>query len=246
MSGLIETLETWGAALDGSLKASLARGSPMAILFVFAAGVITSLTPCVYPMIPVVVTYIGGSSAGTRSRAVVRSATYVLGMVVVYAVLGAIAGLTGAVFGRVTQKWYIYGVVGAIILLFGISMLGVWTVRLPGWVSSKLAAGGQRKGLAGPFLMGAASGFIAAPCTAPVLGTLLFVIAQGGNAAYGAFLLVVFALGMGLLLFLLGAFSGLIAAMPRAGRWTELIKVGFGLVMILLACFFFYRAWMLA
>lgn len=217
----------------------------MAILLVFAAGVLTSLTPCVYPMIPVVVTYVGGTSAGSRSRAVTRSAVYVLGMVVVYAALGAAAGLTGSVFGKITQKWYVYGTVGLVILLLGLAMMGVWTIALPPSLNARLTSGGRKKGMLGPFLMGAASGFIAAPCTAPVLATLLFVVAQGGNPTYGALLLVDFALGMGLLLFVLGAFSGLLAGLPRAGRWTQVVKLGFGLAMILLAAWFFLKAWWL-
>lgn len=243
--GLIDTIEAWGAALDGSLKAALAAGSLWAVLVVFAAGVLTSLTPCVYPMVPVVVTYIGGTSSASRSRAVARSAVYVLGMVAVYATLGAVAGMTGAIFGRFTQKWYVYLPIGVIIFLLGLSMLGVWTLQMPSSISSRMAASGRARGFAGPFLTGAVSGFIAAPCTAPVLGTLLFVVAQGGSPAYGAFLLVVFALGMGFLLFLLGSFSGLLAGLPRAGRWMERVKVGFGLAMILLSLYFFFMAWKL-
>jgi thiol:disulfide interchange protein DsbD len=243
--GLIDTVEALGATLDESLKESLAAGSPLAIVLVFGAGVLTSLTPCVYPMIPVVVTYVGGASAGTRSRAIVRSATYVLGMVAVYAALGFVAGMTGAIFGKFTQKWYVYGAVALLILLFGLSMLGAWTIQLPASISARLTSGGQKRGLWGPLLLGAASGFIAAPCTAPVLATLLVIIARGGNAFYGAILLVVFALGMGLLLFLLGSFSGLLTSLPRSGRWTSWVKTAFGLAMIALAAWFFFQAWML-
>lgn len=243
--GVIESIEAWGASLNETLKGSLASGSPLAIVIVFAAGILTSLTPCVYPMIPVVVTYVGGTSAGTRSRAVARSAVYVLGMVMVYAALGAVAGTTGAMFGAFTQKWYVYLPLGLIILALGLSMLGAWTFALPSAMTTRMASTGRFGGYTGPFLTGAASGFVAAPCTAPVLGTLLLVVAQGGSAVYGAFLLFVFALGMGLLLFLLGSFSGLLASIPRAGRWTERVKFGFGLAMIAVAGWLLFMAWSL-
>lgn len=243
--GFVDSLEAWGAGLNDSLRAALASGSPRAVLLVFVAGVATSLTPCVYPMMPVVVTYIGGSAAGTRSRAVVRSAVYVLGMVVVYAALGFVAGYFGQVFGAFTQKWYTYAAVGAIIVALGLSMLGLWTVTLPGSLQAKLASGRTKSGLLGPFLMGAASGFIAAPCTAPVLGTLLFLVGQGGHPVYGAMLLAVFALGMGVLLFFLGAFSGLLAGLPRAGKWTQIVKYAFGSLMVLLGVWFLWQGWSL-
>ena len=240
MRGLIPTIEAWSASLNETLAAS---STLAAVFIVFLAGVLTSLTPCVYPMIPVVVTYVGGTSAGSRGRAVTRSAVYVLGMVVIYAALGAVAGLTGSIFGRSTQRWYVYLPIGLLILLLGLSMLGVWTVRIPASISGRLASTGSRRGLAGPFLTGAASGLIAAPCTAPVLGTLLVLVGRGGRPIYGAFLLFVFALGMGLLLFLLGSFSGLIASLPRAGRWTERVKTGFGVAMVALSAWFLYTAW---
>src|SRR5262245_40951107 len=141
--GFIESVEAWGAALNETLKSSLASGSPVAILIVFAAGVLTSLTPCVYPMIPVVVTYVGGTSAGTRSRAGRRSAVYVLGMVIVYAALGAAAGMSGAIFGAFTQKWYVYLPLGLIILALGLSMLGLWTFQLPSSLSTRMASTGR-------------------------------------------------------------------------------------------------------
>ncbi len=241
--GLIDTLDAWGASLNDSLRAALETGSLRAVLIVFIAGVATSLTPCVYPMMPIVVTYIGGSAAGGRGRAVLRSAVYVLGMAAVYAALGFIAGLTGSIFGRYTQTWWIYGLIGAIIVALGLSLLGVWTFSLPAPIAARLAGGGRKSGLSGPFLMGAASGFIAAPCTAPVLGTLLFLVASGGRPVSGALLLVVFALGMGLILFLLGAFSGLLAGLPRAGRWTEIVKMVFGVLMILLGVWFLWQGW---
>jgi thiol:disulfide interchange protein DsbD len=243
--GFVDTLEAWGAGLNDSLGGALASGSPRAFLIVFLAGVATSLTPCVYPMMPVVVTYIGGSAAGSRSRAVVRSAVYVLGMVLVYAGLGWLAGYFGLMFGAITQKWYTYGAVGLIIIALGLSMLGLWNISLPGPLQAKLAAGRTKRGLLGPLLMGAASGFIAAPCTAPVLGTLLFLVGQGGQPVYGALLLADFALGMGLLLFLLGAFSGLLAGLPRAGKWTEVVKYVFGALMIVVGCWFLYQGWKL-
>jgi thiol:disulfide interchange protein DsbD len=90
--------------------------------------------------------------------------------------------------------------------------------------------------------MGVAAGFIAAPCTAPVLAVLLVMVSQQGDALWGGFLLLVFSLGLGFLLMLLGIFSGMLSSLPRAGSWMDWIKKGFGVVMLLIGAFFLWKA----
>ncbi len=237
MEWLNELFKEWGFLLGEALKTNLESGSLLAIVIVFAAGVLTSLTPCVYPMIPVTVTYIGGSSVGSKTRGFTLSLFFVLGLSIIYSSLGAFSALTGKIFGDITQNPWIYIIVANIIILFGLSMLGVFTIRLPSFLTG-IGKAGRGGGFLGAILMGMAAGFIAAPCTAPVLGVLLVLVGQKQNIAYGAFLLLVFSLGLGLLFLLLGTFSGMLASMPKAGSWMDRIKIGFGVAMVAIGEYF--------
>jgi len=236
----LETINAWGFALSETLKTQLAAGSLSSVFVVFAAGVLTSFTPCVYPMIPVTVTYIGGAAGGNRRRAVGLSLTYVLGLAVMYAALGVAAAMLGKIFGEFTRSPWVYGAVGLIIAGLGLGMLGVFTI--PALMTSLQGQGARRGGFLGAALMGVAAGFVAAPCTAPVLGLLLAYVGQTRNVVWGGSLLFVFALGLGLLLMLLGIFSGLLTSLPKGGRWMDVIKKGFGVAMLLIGGWFLWQA----
>jgi thiol:disulfide interchange protein DsbD len=239
---VIEQIQNWGHSLGEILRVQLEAGSLAAAVVVFAAGVLTSFTPCVYPMIPVTVTYIGGASAGSRGRAVGLSVVYVMGMSVIYAGLGVVTALLGKTFGVATRHPAIYGAVGLLVVLFGIAMLDVWTVRVPSWFTGVQAKGARRGGYSGALLMGAAAGFVAAPCTAPVLGLLLLYVARTRDVVWGGSLLLIFALGLGTLLLLLGIFSGYLSSLPRAGVWMNWIKRGFGVAMLAIGGWFLVQA----
>lgn len=237
--GLLEIINAWGFALSETLKAQLAAGSLSAVFVVFAAGVLTSFTPCVYPMIPVTVTYIGGAAGGDRRRAVALSVTYVLGLAAVYAALGVAAALMGKIFGEFTRNPWVFGAVGLVIGGLGLGMLGVFTI--PALMTGLQGQGARKGGFAGAALMGVAAGFVAAPCTAPVLGLLLAYVGQTRNVVWGGSLLFTFALGLGLLLMLLGIFSGLLTSLPKAGRWMDFIKKGFGVAMLVIGAWFLWK-----
>lgn len=238
MVSLQELLNQWNAQLKHLLEPRLDSFSPLAYVIVFAAGVLTSFTPCVYPMIPVTVTYIGGAQAGSKKRAATRTLVYVLGIAIVYASLGAFAALSGQFFGQISTNPWIYFAVGNLIILFGLSMLDAVVIPMPGILSR---GGKKGDGYLGALVMGMASGFVAAPCTAPVLGTILIYVGSRGNVPYGASLLFTFALGLGFLLLLLGIFAGALASLPRAGAWMVTIKKVFGFAMILVGEYFLIR-----
>ena len=237
---LLDTINGWGFALSETLKSQLAAGSISAILVVFAAGVLTSLTPCVYPMIPVTVAYIGGAAAGNRRRAVALSLTYVLGMAVMYAALGVVAAMLGKIFGEFTRSPWVFGAVGVIVAVLGLGMLDLFTI--PALMTGIQGQGKRRGGFVGAGLMGIAAGFVAAPCTAPVLGALLAYVGQTRDVVWGGSLLFVFALGLGMLLMVLGIFSGLLTSLPKAGAWMDRVKKGFGIAMVLIGAWFLWRA----
>jgi thiol:disulfide interchange protein len=238
MGSLQDLLNRWSNDLRLLLEPRLQSFSPLAYLIVFAAGVLTSFTPCVYPMIPVTVTYIGGAQAGSKKRAALRTLVYVLGIAIVYSALGAFAAMTKRFFGQIATNPWIYFAVGNVIILFGLSMLDAVIIPIPG-ILARGAKGGEN--YLGALVMGMASGLVAAPCTAPVLGTLLIYVGSSGSVPYGASLLFTFAFGLGFLLLILGTFAGALASLPKAGAWMVTVKKAFGLGMILVGEYFLIR-----
>jgi len=238
MVSLQDLLAGWSNELRLLLEPRLQSFSPLAYVIVFAAGVLTSFTPCVYPMIPVTVTYIGGAQAGSKKRAALRTLVYVLGIAIVYSSLGAFAALTKSFFGQISTNPWIYFVVGNVIILFGLSMLDAVVIPIPGMLT-RGAKGGDN--YLGALVMGMASGLVAAPCTAPVLGTLLSYVGSSGSVVYGASLLFTFAFGLGFLLLILGTFAGVLTSLPKAGAWMVTVKKAFGLGMILVGEYFLIK-----
>lgn len=219
----------------------LAHTSPLAYAVSFLGGVAASFTPCVYPLIPVLVGVIGAEAAERRVKGFWLSLIFVLGMAVTYSLLGVIAALTGQIFGQLTSHPAAHFLVGVLCLFFGLSMLGLFEIRLPGrWGRARLVK--KEMELFEVFLMGAGSSLVAAPCTVPVLGVLLTFVAQSRNVIFGFSLLFVFALGLGFLLVIVGSFTGLVASLPRSGPWLLRIKQGFGLVLVGSAVYFFIQA----
>lgn len=212
----------------------------MAYPTVFIGGLLTSFTPCVYPMIPIVVGYIGGQNISTKKAGFFLSIIYVLGLSVTYSVLGAISALTGRIFGEIQNNPWTFVVVGNIIFLFGLSMLEVFTIPLPtlSWPGGE----NDRGGIMGAFGLGLVSGFVAAPCTAPVLGVLLTYVATKQNVLIGISLLFTYAIGTGTLLILAGTFTGIIKRLPKSGRWMVVVQRVFGWFMIGLGEYFLIKA----
>ena len=217
------------------------------------AGLFTSLTPCVYPMIPITAGVLGGSGAIGRSRArtVVLSLTYAVGLAAVYASLGLLAGLTGTIFGTISSNPWAYFAMGNLLLLAALAMLDVIPIvvpqRLLAWANRQGGQGdGQTRGPGiGPvFLMGATSGLVAAPCGAPAFAAVLTFVGATQSAALGFLYLFVFSLGMTALLIAIGIFSGSLAALPRAGRWMVWIKRAAGVLLLAMAEYYLVQAGM--
>ncbi|MBK9302753.1 MAG: thioredoxin family protein [bacterium] len=236
-----------GGGLQARLQRALERGSWLAFLLVFLGGVLASFTPCVYPMIPITISYIGGNSRGRPLKGFVLSLWYVLGIALVYSTLGLAAAATGGAFGQATQTPVFAAIVAAIIGAMALSMAGLFDLQLPSSLTSRV--GGGRTGFLGPLLMGAAMGLIAAPCVGPVLIVLLTWVATTGNLVLGFWLLFTFALGLGMLFLALGTFSGLLTALPGAGGWMQTVKHVFAVVLFALALWFlrlYVPVWLLA
>jgi cytochrome c-type biogenesis protein len=229
-------------ALDVGLEATL-RHQPLAALFIlFGAGVATSLTPCVYPMIPITAGILGGAgSAGrSRGRTMLLTAVYVLGLALVYASLGLLAGLSGTLFGSVSSSPWALFIMGNLLLVFGLALLDVFTVNAP----ARLAAWAGRlagDSVPGVFALGATSGLVAAPCGAPAFAAVLTFVSTTGSALLGFLYLFVFSIGLTALLIAVGLFSGNLAALPKAGNWTVWIKRAGGVLLLAMAEYYFVR-----
>jgi thiol:disulfide interchange protein DsbD len=227
-------------AQSGGLSDTLANSPALALVTLFGAGVLTSLTPCIYPMIPITASVLAGTAGDepSRSRTVGLTLTYVTGLALFYAVLGLLAGLTGSLFGTVSANPWVRFATGNVLLLFALAMLDVIPIsapqRLLQWAGN--LGGGSYPAV---FLLGATSGIVAAPCGAPAFAVVLTWVAATGAGVMGFFYLFVFSLGMTGLLVVVGLFSGTLARLPRAGRWTGWIKKAAGVIMLGVAQYYF-------
>ncbi len=222
----------------GSLARALSGGQVwLAFLLVFAGGILTSLTPCVYPLIPITVSIFGANESTGLLKSFLLSVIYVLGIVVTYAILGVAVASTGAVFGQIMANPWVVGFISVILVSLGLSMLGVFELRLPYAIQSRLNTVGGT-GFAGAFAMGTVAGVIAAPCTGPALAVVLTYIATTGSLFLGFWLMFTYALGMGLLFIGIGTFSGLLSALPRSGGWMYVLENLFGIAIITMALYF--------
>ncbi len=220
-------MEGFLQGLEGYLSAS----PFLAYIAVFLGGVFTSFTPCVYPMIPITIAYIGGRSGGFRLKGLFLLIFFVIGMAATYSALGAFAALTGKLFGSASTNPILYLIVANIFIFLGLSMLDVFTLPIPSFLTSR-QPGKKSGGYLGAFLVGLLAGTVAAPCTAPVLGVVLTYVAAEQNVLYGITLLFIFSIGLGTLLIIVGTFAGLMSSLPKTGTWSVVIKKFFGWLMI--------------
>lgn len=231
------------------VTAQLSTNPAAALPIVYAAGVLTSLTPCVYPMIPITVALVGGQTAGVRergrTRALVLTLTYVLGLALVYALLGLVAGLTGSLFGAISTNPWLYFLMGNLLLAAALMMLDVIPIPVPQRLIARAAAVGDGGRLSGVFAMGAASGLVAAPCSAPVMAAVLAWVSTTQSAGLGFLYLFVFSFGMCTLLIAVGVSTGLVARLPRSGIWMIWIKRALAAVLIGVAQYYFIQMGML-
>ena len=221
------------------LSAQLSSSPLTALPVLFIAGVLTSLAPCIYPMIPITAAIVGGSTVGdaprSRSRTAFLTFTYVLGLALAYASVGLFAGLTGTLFGSVSTNPWLYFAIANLLIVAALAMLDVVPVRVPAWLLTRASTAGKGGSLYGVFVMGAASGLVAAPCSAPVMAAVLTWVTATKSGLLGFIYLFVFSLGMCTLLIIVGLFSGSLARLPRAGEWMVWVKRLFALIMLAVA-----------
>ncbi len=210
----------------------------LAFLLSYWGGVLTSLTPCVYPLIPVIMAVAGARGTSSRKEAFLISLFFVLGLSLLYTLLGIFASLTGKLFGKWSTHPLTLLIVGNIFLILGLGMLGVYEIKF----TFLKKAPRLKKGVWGAFLLGAVSGFVATPCLAPILGAILTYVATQKKVLFGSLLLLSFSLGIGTLFLLVGTFSGILSSLPSSGKWQVFIQKFLGIIMILAGEYFLIQA----
>jgi len=225
------TLSELTAPFSDALQSGSYAG---ALGLIFVAGLATSLTPCVYPMIAITVSVFGARQAETRTRAAVLSTAFVLGIAMLFTPLGVISALTGSAFGSALASPWVVASLAGLFAVMALSMFGLFDLTLPMGMQNQLAQAGGF-GLRGAFVLGFVNGLIAAPCTGPVLAVLLTWVATTGNVAFGALALFIYAIGIGVLFWFVGTFA---ITLPKSGRWVEWTKSAFGIAMLALALYY--------
>lgn len=211
----------------------------LTILTVYLAGVGTSFTPCVYPLLPIIISFIGAQSGTSYKKRVILTLIYILGTAFVYSLLGVIASLTGSIFGLTQNSFLTNFIVGIICLIFSLSMFGLFSINLQ---LSRLISPSFFKGYAGAFILGATSGTVFSPCTTPVLGTVLSIVATKQDIIFGSVLLFIFALGLSTTLFLAGVITGFLTNLPRSGKWMVVIEKIFATVLLFIGLCYVFKA----
>jgi thiol:disulfide interchange protein DsbD len=221
---------------DDSQAANLLRQGSFGLIVAgfFGFGLLLALTPCVFPMIPILSGIIVGEGHQvTKTRGFVLSLIYVLGMALTYAVAGVAAGLSGALLSNALQNPWVLSGFALVFVALAFSMFGFYELQMPSFIQSRLTNSSNRlKGgsLAGVFIMGVLSGLIVGPCVAAPLAGALLYIGQTGDTVLGGTALFAMALGMGAPLLLIGLSAG--ALLPKAGAWMQAVKNFFGVLLL--------------
>jgi len=236
--GILDRLHEWGSRIEKYLVDLFnATDSPwMHILFAFLFGLLLSLTPCIYPMIPITVGILQAQGSKSIARNFLLSLSYAVGMSAMFAVLGAAAGMVSMLSGLV-PSWIFILLVVAVLAYFAFSLLGFYEMWLPQFM--QVSTGSRGGSFLSAFIAGVASGTVASPCLSPGLFAVLSVVSTTGSSAVMGFaLLFAFGIGLSAPLILVGTFSASVDMLPKAGVWMIEIKRLFGLVMLYM-CFFF-------
>jgi thiol:disulfide interchange protein DsbD len=220
----VEKSFSFFTSLDELLKSSLL----LSFLSVFIAGILTSFTPCIFPMLPITISILGyHADKNSRFKNFSRSLAYVLGIALTYSTLGVVAALTGSLFGSMLTNKYVLALLVMLFLSMALSMWGVFEIQAPAFIRNRFGVG-KSHSLLGAFVMGLVAGIVASPCVGPVLVSILTYVSTTKNAVLGFSLLFTFALGLGLIFIVIGLFSSALKLLPKSGAWMNRIKFVLG------------------
>ncbi|HEY2903837.1 MAG TPA: cytochrome c biogenesis protein CcdA [Polyangia bacterium] len=207
---------------------------PPTMIFALTAGLLTALTPCVYPMIPITISIFGAKAGVSRARALVLATFYVAGIAAMFGTLGTVFALLGKAFGTFLANPWVIVPLSLFFVAMALSMFGAFELAVPAGLQARLSRVGGR-GFGGAFLMGLVGGIIAAPCTGPPLAAILAYVATTRDAVYGFVLLSTYAVGFGVPFWVLAGFS---MSLPRSGGWMDAVKSVFGIALLVAALYY--------
>ena len=244
LSAVVQPVSRAQLSVQDRITARLKQGSLILnVLAFFVFGALLSLTPCVFPMIPILSGIIVGQSGTvTGRRGFLLSLAYVLAMALTYSLLGVLAGTFQVNLQAASQNVWAISAFSLVFVILALSMFGFYELRMPTAIQTRLSSlsqPGQESGLYSSALMGAVSAIIVGPCVAPPLAGALLYISQTGDALQGGAALFSMGLGFGVPLLVIGASAGTL--LPRVGPWMEKVKQGFGIIMLGVAIWFLER-----
>lgn len=229
-----------GWDLQTLFQKSLKESLWMALLFAFVAGFLTSLSPCVYPMIPITLAVLSrGSEKRGKLSQLKFSLFYVFGIATTFSILGLAAAQFGFLFGSLLNQTWILALISLVLFVMGISLLGFFDIRPPALLM-RVASAKNAGGLQGAYISGLFFGVVASPCVGPILVAILAWVSSTQNPGLGFILLFVYALGLGILFILLGLFS---QSLPKSGRWMDYVKKAMGVLVIGVSLYYGQLLW---
>ena len=223
----------WAARADAGL------GMFWSIFWVFMGGMALNLTPCVYPLIPITISYFSAKSTDPkvgRGSTCINALLYILGIALMNSLLGVFAALSGRLMGTLLENPVTLVLVALVMCLFALSMFGFWEIRLPASLTN--AAARNYAGYFGSLFMGLTLGIVAAPCIGPFVAGVLVMVANTKDPVFGFWIFFCLSMGMGFPLFILAMLSGRLAVLPKSGEWMLWVRKGMGWVMIGAAAYF--------
>lgn len=196
----------------------------LSFLSVFIAGILTSFTPCIFPMLPITISILGhNATQGNRLHNFSRALAYVLGIGLTYASLGVAAALTGNLFGAALANKYVLAVLVVLFFAMALSMWGAYELQSPAFIRNRFGTG-KSQGIGGALVMGLVAGVVASPCVGPVLVSVLSYVSTTKNVVLGFSLLFTFAMGLGLIFLVIGLSSNALRLLPKSGKWMDRVK----------------------
>lgn len=208
------------------------------ILLAFLLGLLMSLTPCIYPMIPITMGILQAHGTKSIGRNFLLALSYTIGIAATFAILGLAAALAGTLMGSFLTHPLVILLIIALLVYIALSLFGLYNMYMPRWLTNRQAGNSKVGGFITAFVFGAISGTIASPCLSPGIVFMLTLVAALKSVLIGFLLLFMFGIGLSMPLLLIGTFSSSIALLPQAGRWMEEIKYIFGFMMFAMCIYF--------
>ena len=204
----------------------------------FLAGFLVSFSPCIYPLIPITLGIVGVATSSSKVKGFLISFIFVLGISTVYTTLGIVSSLLGVLLGDLFINSITYLILAVVFMILGACHFGIIKIKIPFFTPNYQP---NNKGLLSIYILGMVSGLAVIPCNFPVLGTILSLISVKANIIYGALALFLFSLGYGVILIVLGLFTGLIRKLPKQGLWLIIVNKLFSSVLIIIGIIFLIR-----